>query len=517
MTETATAQLARLGPDLVMSGNLTSERVVLPTRELLALPERAVQIGTGAFLRGFIDYFVDEANRRGDFGGRIVAVASTASGRDVILNSQGGLYTLVVEGSGNDGPRRECRVIASVSRVLSAEHDWQRVLSLAQDAELEMIFSNTTEVGIAVQDGDRVEASPPPSFPGKLTRFLLERGRAFGYADDAGMAVIPCELIERNGDQLRGLVRTLADRWQLEPAFAAWIERAVPFYNTLVDRIVPGRPNDGTRAAIERALGYRDEAMITAEPYRLFAIETDGARRGRLSFARADDGIILTENIAPFRERKVRILNGTHTLLAPLGLLLGCSTVLEAVTHELLAPYVRRVLHDEIVPSLSAPNGEAFAHDVVERFANPYLRHALTDITLQQTAKIRVRVVPSIVRVEERTGATPASLSFGFAAYLFSLRETSVSPPRLPLAVDNDGERIRAAWREMSAANEEALAGFVTRICGDAALWGADLTQVRGFVELVAADLATMTRSGVAEALHAHLQLHVGHRSLSQR
>lgn len=490
----------RLGRGIVTSGRLTSSSVDLPAPALLDLPEKAVQFGTGRFLRGFVDYFLDEANRSGTFGGRVVAIGSTPTGRDVALNEQDGLYTLVVEGASDAGPVRECRVIASVSRALSAHRDWSEVLSLARMPALEFVFSNTTEVGIAIEGGDQLEAAPPPSFPGKLTRFLLERGRAFGYADNVAPVVIPCELIERNGDRLRDLVLTLAARWNVEGEFAEWIARAVPFCNTLVDRIVPGTPDDARRHELEQALGFRDDMMIAAEPYRLFAIEADAEALARLRFAKADTGVVLTDDVTPYRERKVRILNGGHTLLASLGLLVGCKTVLEAVRHDLLGRYLRRVLFDEIVPSLVVPGAEAFAQDVLTRFANPFLRHALADITLQHTSKMRVRVVPSVVRYAERHGAAPASLAFGFAAYLLLIREMGAA-----LAADSERERVRNLWREVADDSEEGLGAFAMRICGTQALWQADLSSVPGFVEAVSRALIAMSRLGVAAALANHL------------
>lgn len=496
-------QLPRLGRASI--AGLTSDRVVLPMPALLDLPVKAVQFGTGAFLRGFVDYFLDEANRRGAFGGRVVAVGSTSSGRDVALNEQDGLYTLVVEGSEDNLPRRECRVIASVRRALAAQRDWPEVLELARSPQLELVFSNTTEVGIAIEDGDRLDAAPPPSFPAKLARFLLERGRAFGYQESAGVVVIPCELIEENGARLRELVLTLAQRWQVEPEFATWIERVVPFCNTLVDRIVPGRPKDEKRAEIEQLLGYRDELMLSAEPYRLFAIEVDPATRARLAFAHDEDGIVLTSDVTPYRERKVRILNGGHTLLASVGLLAGCETVLEAVRHELLGSYLRRMLHDEIVPSLAAPNGEAFAQDVLERFANPFLRHALADITVQQTAKVRVRVVPSIVRSFERGGSVPSLLSFGFGAYLILVRESTHAGSRVKVGADNDGERIRSLWREHASDAEQTMRHVVSVICTDRDLWQADLGAMPGFIERVIDDALRIARQGVTTALALRL------------
>jgi len=507
VTPSGGVRLARLGRELLLSGRLTSDRVALPEPALLDLPEKAVQFGTGAFLRGFIDYFLDEANRSGAFGGRVVAIGSTASGRDVALNEQDGLYTLISEGAGATAPVRECRVVASVSRALSAQREWLDVLSLARTPGLEFIFSNTTEVGIAVEEGDRLDAEPPPSFPGKLTRFLLERGRAFRYADDAAPVVLPCELIERNGDRLRELVLTLATRWKVEREFADWIGRAVPFCNTLVDRIVPGRPDDARRSELEQTLGFRDDMMIAAEPYRLFAIEAKAATQARLRFATADEGVVLTDDVTPYRERKVRILNGGHTLLASLGLLVGCRTVLEAVQHDLLGRYLRRVLFDEIVPSLAVSGGEAFARDVLTRLANPFLRHALTDITLQHTSKMRVRVVPSIVQFAERRGGAPASLAFGFAAYLLLLRDAGAasSVMRPFLAADGERERVRDLWREVPDESEESLRAFVARSCASEALWQTDLSYVSGFVEQVGSALILMSRRGVARALAEHL------------
>ena len=491
--------VARLGRALVTSDRLTSSGVAVPAPALLDLPEKAVQFGTGRFLRGFVDYFLDEANRRGAFGGRVVAVGSTASGRDVALNEQDGLYTLISEGAGEAGPVRECRVIASVSRALSAQNEWAEVLSVARTAAIEFVFSNTTEVGIAIDEADRLEAAPPPSFPGKLTRFLLERGRAFRYADAAAPVVLPCELIEHNGDRLRDLVLTLAARWKVEREFAEWIDRSVPFCNTLVDRIVPGRPDDTRRLELERTLGFRDDMMIAAEPYCLFAIEADADTLARLCFAKANAGVVLTDDVRPYRERKVRILNGGHSLLASLGLLVGCNTVLEAVQHHLLGRYLRRVLFDEIVPSLVVPGGEAFARDVLTRFANPFLRHSLADITLQHTSKIRVRVVPSIVQFAERFGAAPPSLAFGFAAYLLLLRDADA------LAADNERERVRDHWRHVPDEGAEGLHAFAARVAADQMLWATDLSSVPGFVELVSNALILIARLGVARALAEHL------------
>lgn len=496
----------RLGRALVTDGTLARvEGLGAPDATLLDLPERAVQFGTGALLRGFVDAILDDANRRGAFAGRVVAVASTASGRTDAINDQDGLYTLVVQGIDADGPRADARaaaradarVIGAVSRALSAATEWDAVLALARDPALRLVFSNTTEIGIVLDPSDEPDAGPPRSFPGKLARFLYERGRASGFDPAAGVVVLPCELIERNGDRLREVVDALARRWRLDPAFTDWLDAAVPFCNTLVDRIVPGRPPAEEAAALERRSGYTDAMLTACEIYRLFAIEGDAALRDRLGFAAGDPTVIVAADITPYRERKVRLLNGAHTITVSLALLCGCVTVRDAVAHELVGRFLRLALLDEILPSVDYPDAAAFAHDVLRRFANPYLRHALADITLQGTTKMRVRVIPSILAYVARVERVPTSLALGFAAYLWLLRGDA----GLTLLPDDLAPRVREHW----AASGADLDRLAARVAGDRALWGTDLNEVPGFTEAVAGHLARLAATGAAGALEAHL------------
>ena len=476
----------------------------LPDPALLDLPEKAVQFGTGAFLRGFVEFFVDEANRRGSFGGRVVAIGSTGSGRDEVLTRQDGLYTLATQGIENGEARRDYRVVGSLSRALSAAHDWDAVLACARNPWLELVFSNTTEVGIVLDEHDAVDAAPPRSYPGKLTRFLYERARTFAFSRGKGIVVLPCELVDGNGDRLREIVLQLAARWELGRPFARWIEQAVPFCNTLVDRIVPGAAPANEREEIFEELGYRDDLLTTCESYRLFAIEGDAALRERLGFAGADDGIVVTDDVAPYRERKVRLLNGAHTVMVPAAILAGCETVRDAVTHDAVGSFLRRALLDEIVPTVDAPGAEAFAHDVLDRFANPYIRHALFDITLQGTMKFRVRVVPSILRHAELFGRVPQALAFGFAAYLMFMRGDAQDARRragLSVPADDQGGRVRALWNALENDSDPALAGLVETVSADAALWGADLNRIAGFTDAVTDHLVRIHHGGPAAAL----------------
>jgi tagaturonate reductase len=475
---------------------------------MLALPERAVQFGTGALLRGLVDDFIDAANRRGAFNGRVVAIGSTGSGRDRAINHQDGLYTLCVQGVRDGEPVQERRIVASVSRALSAQDEWDEVLACARSPELAVVFSNTTEIGIALDEGDRPDLSPPRSFPGKLTRFLHERARAFDFDTSRGVVVLPCELIEENGARLRSIVLALAERWGYGPAFARWIEDAVPFCNTLVDRIVPGSPPPDVEEELARSLGYDDAMLTMSEVYRLFAIEGDDALRERLGFASEEAGVVVTSDVGPLRERKVRLLNGAHTITVCLALLAGCESVRDAMTHPRVGPFLRRTLLDEIVPTVDAEGAEAFARAVLDRFANPFVRHALIDITLQGTMKMRVRIVPTIRRHVERFGHAPRSLAFGFAAFLLYMRGDAHDARRaagLPVPADGQADAVRAHWAGVDAASPGQLAGFARRVCADVALWGEDLARVPGFADAVAEDLMRLHADGVERALDAHL------------
>ena len=507
-----TTHAPRLDATLARGDALQHRRdLVPPVPAHLALPERAVQFGTGALLRGLVDAVLDDANRRGAFNGRVVAIGSTGSGRDAVINDQDGLFTLVVQGVEGGQPVRELRVVSAVSRAVSATDEWHAVLACARSPELAVVFSNTTEVGIRYEE-EALGEGPPRSFPAKLARFLLERGRAFHFAPEKGVVVVPCELIERNGEQLREIVLQHVTRWDVEPELARWIGEAVPFCNTLVDRIVPGAPRGDDAVAMAAELGYDDAMVTTCEPYHLLAIEGDERLRARLGFALAepgaDAGVVVTPDITPFRLRKVRLLNGGHTIMVPLALLAGCTTVREATGHELVGRYLRRVMLDELVPALEVPGAEAFAHRVLDRFANPHIRHQLVDITLHGTAKMRVRVVPSILAHAARHGSAPRSVAFGFAAWLAFMDGRFHDARRaagLPVPDDSDGARVRALWDDVVTSDTESLTRLVRRAASDTTLWDTDLAAVPGFVDVTTTALAGIRRDGVAAALEAHL------------
>jgi tagaturonate reductase len=497
------AHRGRLSRSLLSELEFPSDVIEPPPENLLALPERAVQFGTGAFLRGFVEYFIDVANRSGAFSGKVVAIGSTGSSRDEIVNEQDGLYTLVVEGVERGRAHREFRIISSLSRALSADAEWEAVLALARDPHIQFVFSNTTEVGIVLDEDERPR-SPPRSFPGKLTMFLLERARATEFSAEQTLTVIPCELVERNGDRLREIVVALAHRWALGVEFLRWLDSGVVFCNTLVDRIVPGKPGPERVAELEELLGYRDELVTVCEPYRRFAIETPHDARGRLTFAAADAGVVLVDDIEPYRLRKVRLLNGSHSLLAPVALQSGATTVFDAVTDDATGEFLRRTMFDELVPACGVSGASEFAAAVLDRLSNPYIAHGLIDIMLHATAKIRVRVVPSIVDYTKQEGQPPELTSFGFGAFLLFHREEVLESWRAmgrTVPRDDGAQLIRDLWRTMDVTPGNGVATFVGGVCSEQSLWGVDLRELSGFTESVTTHLSRMLRYGVRASL----------------
>lgn len=496
-----------LTPSLILS-EVYQQRtdIVLPTRAMLSLPEKVVQFGTGGFLRAFADFFIDEANRAGLFGGRIVMVGSTGSGRAKALNDQGGLYTLRIQGLERGDVIEKYQVVGSVSRALSAKDEWDQVLACARDPQIELVISNTTEVGISYDPDDTLSAAAPNSFPGKLTAFLYERAQTFEYDIEKGLVVLPCELVEGNGAMLREIVFALAHDWKLPAAFIEWIENAVTFCNTLVDRIVPGTPTGAALDEIESKLRYEDALVTTAEVYRLWPIEAPEAVQDKLGFAAADPAIILTDDVTPFRERKIRILNGAHTTSVALSFLCGEETVLSMMRNPLTGAYVRTTMMEEIVPSLDVEGGHAFAEDVLDRFGNPFLRHRLIDITLQSTSKWRLRLLPTIRRYHEKKGVIPDRIALGFAAYLVFMRGVEVRGGAIygerngiPYQIkDDQAGWYMMAWQDVDTSSQSSVHTLVKKVCSNEDFWGAELQQMPAFVETVA-DLTWQILSKGAE------------------
>ena len=466
--------------------------VIKPADGIFSLPEKVLQFGTGVLLRGLPDYFVDKANRQGLFNGRIVVVKSTDSGDAGAFDRQDGLYTLCVRGI-EEGHKVEENIICSaISRVLSARDQWTQILELAHRPEMQIIVSNTTEVGIQFVEDD-IRRRPPVSFPGKLLAFLFERFNAFGGSPDSGMVIVPTELIVDNGKKLATIVGQLARLGGLGEDFIGWLEQHCRFCSSLVDRIVPGKPDAGTLHQLSHDLGYTDELLAISEVYRLWAIEGDERVRSILSFAAADEGVIIQPDIEIYRELKLRLLNGTHTLSCGLAWLAGFTTVKQAMDDRNFGTFVADLMFKEIAPSIpyEVPAQEArdFGLRVLDRFRNPHLQHQWLSITMQYSSKIKSRDIPVLLCHYQHQRSPPQLMALGFAAYLLFMRGGSH-------AVNDDkaGYFVKL-WAENTPAE------VVHRSLSDDSLWGTDLTQLPGFEAAVQEYLEDLIIKGATATL----------------
>src|SRR5579872_1718309 len=449
--------------------------IVKPGNGIFSLPEKVLQFGTGVLLRGLPDYFIDKANRQGLFNGRIVVVKSTDSGDAGAFDRQDGLYTLCVRGI-EDGRKVEENIVCSaISRVLSARDHWRDILALAHRPEMQLIVSNTTEVGIRLVDDD-IRRNPPASFPGKLLAFLYERYKAFDGSPGSGMVIVPTELIVDNGRKLAAIVKELAQIAQLEAAFLVWIERHCRFCSSLVDRIVPGKPDAAVLKQLADDLGYTDDLLAISEVYRLWAIEGDEQVREVLSFAGADPGVVIQPDIEIFRELKLRLLNGTHTLSCGLAYLSGFQTVKQAMDDTAFNRFVADLMLKEIAPAIpyEVPVGDAqeFGVRVLDRFRNPHIQHQWLSITMQYSSKMKSRVVPVLVRHCELHDSPPPRLTLGFAAYILFERGGGYT------INDDKAAHLAELWKK--APNDVVYA-----VLKDRSLWDVDLTRLPGFEEAV--------------------------------
>jgi tagaturonate reductase len=384
-----------------------------------------LQFGTGRLLRGLPDYFIDKANLRGIFNGRIVVVKTTSRGDAAEFNKQDSLYTLCERGI-IEGEKVEENIInSSVSRVLNAHNDWSEILECAHNENLKIIISNTTEVGIQLVKDD-IRRHPPVSFPGKLLAFLYERFIAFNGSHQSGFVIVPTELITDNGKKLESIVLELAHLNSLADEFIEWLEKCNFFCNSLVDRIVTGMPHKEIKTAIEDELGYTDELLIVSEVYSLWAIEGDEKIKDILSFAEADEGVVIEPNIELHRELKLRVLNGTHTLTCGLAFLINCDTVQHAMEDEPMANFISDLMYHEIAPSIPYEIDEAtkkaFISKVLDRFRNPHINHYWKNITFNYSSKLRLRCIPLLLNYYKNNETVPPLFALGFAAYLYFMK-----------------------------------------------------------------------------------------------
>jgi tagaturonate reductase len=473
-------------------------------------PVKVLQFGEGNFLRAFVDYFIDIANEKTDFNGSIVLVKPIAFGSLDRFHEQDCRYTVILRGLENGEKVEKTRLITSVSDAVDTVGEYEKYAAYAKEPTLRFIVSNTTEAGIVLDPEDQFDLCPPRSYPGKLTKFLYERAKHFDFAADKGLVMLPVELIDDNGIMLKKCVLELARIWNLGDRFLAWLEEACVFTSTLVDRIVTGYPRDDAEQ-LWQTLGYEDQLLDTAEPFGLWVIESPKDLSDELPLPACGLPVLFTDNQKPYKQRKVRILNGAHTSFVPAAFQMGYDIVLDAMNDPLVAGFMHDTLHEEVIPTLSLPREDllSFADAVTQRFRNPFIRHALLSICLNSVSKWRARCMPSLLVYQQQHGELPARLTFSLAALISLYRGGELKDGKLeclragqPYTLQDDAAVLSFFAENRTTPAADLAAAFI----GREDFFGPELKAVPGIQEAVSGYLKEIEECGVRKVMEKHFK-----------
>lgn len=463
--------------------------------------EKVIQFGEGNFLRGFVDWIIWNTNKKTDFNASVVVVQPIEKGMVDVLNEQNCLYHLNLQGIDKGKAVDSIDLIDVVSRGINPYRDFDGYLKLAEQPEMRFVISNTTEAGIAFDPACRFTDSPAASYPGKLVQLLYHRFEYFNGASDKGLIIFPCELIFENGKHLRECIRQYIRHWNLGDAFSDWFENSCRVYSTLVDRITPGYPRDTVKELTER-IGMEDKLLDKAEIFHLWVIEAPQEVSEEFPADKAGLNVMFVPSEAPYHERKVTLLNGPHTVLSPVGYLSGLDTVKECCEDEVVGRFVHKVMYDELMETLNLPKDEikAFADDVMDRFRNPFVKHFVTSIMLNSFPKYKTRDLPGLKTYLERKGVLPQGLVFGLAAICTYYRGGMRGDDEI---VPNDDPKITGLLSELwKSCDADKVAGGV--LAADY-IWGEDLRNIKGLMQLLADDLRLIRKLGMKKAVETIL------------
>lgn len=440
---------------------------------------KVLQIGEGNFLRTFVDAYFDTLNEEGGERYAVSIVKPIPFGTLKKFAEQGNKYHIVLRGMENGAAVERAREISVVSEVIDPFENGERFFDLARDSEVKLVVSNTTEAGIAYSGADKFDDFENITYPAKLTKWLYERYKA-GLS---GVYILPAELIDNNADELFKCVVKYTELWKLPKSFAEWNEKENFYCNTLVDRIVSGYPRDEkTREHLMKLIGKNDGLVSVGEPFGLWAVERKGEIEKYIKKGSHNIDVVLTDDIAYYKRRKVRVLNGSHTNLVAAGLMLGKQTVYDCMTDERLSEFVKATLKEEIIPFVSddVAATSLFADSVIERFLNPYLNHALSNISLNSISKWRARVLPSFKDYFMSRGKIPARLTVGLS-YLLEMYYSRAASLQ-------DEPRYLKLFSDKTPLEE---------ILRNADLWGEDLTAYDGLFAAVNSNIEKIKSGAV--------------------
>ncbi len=418
-------------------------------------PIKIIQFGEGNFLRGFIDYFIQELNDKKLFDGDVVVVQPLNVGRVEELKSQDGLYTLYLEGLLDNKPYKKHQVIDCLSDFINPYIELDKYLAYAQSTDLEYVVSNTTEAGIVYVPEKLKKTETPQSYPGKLLLFLYERYHHFKDKENIGLEIYSLELIDNNGDALKSVLEKLARYNNYDSEFINWLLSKNIFYNTLVDRIVSGFPKNIDE--VTRELGYNDTNIVKGEVFHLWIIDKKENYTSKLenAFKKSNLNVHYVKDISPYKEQKVKILNGSHTAMVPISYMLGYKIVREAMKDPLVSRYLDELVFGEVINTINLKKEDVtlFANSVFERFKNPYIDHQLLSIALNSVSKYKSRILPSVVESFKK-GIFPKCGLFALAALIYFYLGIDEEGKEIPL---NDDKEILVFFKDVSKLDDKEI------------------------------------------------------------
>ncbi len=485
--------------------------------EKKARPVKVLQFGEGNFLRAFIDWMVDEMNSQGLYDGNVSVVQPLAQGMIGMMKEQDYLYTLLLRGIQKGEVIVKKKIIDVIDRAVNPYEDFSAYLAEAENPDLRIIISNTTEAGIEYRKEDKPSDAPPASYPAKLLLLMKKRYDIFKGDMSKGFLLFPCELIDRNGDNLKKVLVQLTEDWYAgDKAFMEWLTGANVFFNTLVDRIVSGYPRDEVETIWEEN-GYRDNVVNTGEIFHFLVIEGPTEYEKEFPLIQAGLNVKWCDNMTPYRTRKVRILNGAHTMTVLAAYLYGLETVKDCMDDEILSAYVKKGIFEEIIPTLDLPAEELaeYGGAILERFSNPYIKHFLLSISLNSVSKWKTRVMPSLVEYIERKKALPELLSFSLAALTLFYRGTKADDRCLNASRVVDGKAYEVndspevldyfagLWSGKTAATAEEATAIMKDVLSRTDFWGQDLSEKAGLAELTGSYLQKLASGSVRDVMTA--------------
>ena len=478
------------------------ERLNRTTAQAARYPDKVIQFGEGNFLRAFVDWIIWKMDKSAGFNGGVVVVQPIERGMVDALNEQDGLYHLNLQGIDKGQAVDSIDLVDVINRGINPYRDFGSYLSLAEDPGIRFVISNTTEAGITFDPSCKLDDRPASSYPGKLTQLLYHRFKYFKGDRSKGFIIFPCELIFLNGKELRKCVLQYIDLWNLGDDFREWFETACGIYCTLVDRIVPGYPKDNIDEILGK-IGYEDKLVDKAEIFHLWVIEAPEEIAKEFPADKAGLNVLFVPSEAPYHARKVTLLNGPHTVLSPVGYLSGLDTVKECVEDPVVGKFVHRVMFDELLETLDLPKPELeqFAHDVLERFVNPYVKHFVTSIMLNSFPKYRTRDLPGLKTYLQRKGTLPAGLVFGLAAIITYYKGGKRGDAEI---VPNDDAQTIALLKELWSSGDVGKVAEGVLAAED--IWGENLNEIPGLTALLTEDLSLIQEKGMRSAVESILK-----------